>query len=343
MDYSSKDDLLEAVKAREFDYIVPTCNDYSYMSAAWAAQHCGFPGFDSFETTMILHNKQHFRKFMSKWDLPVPLAMGLDENVSLSDCPLNLPLLVKPADSSSGKGVTKVICRDELEGAVKVALDASPCRGAVIEEFIEGSLHSHSAFIRGQGIALDFFVDEFCTIYPYQVNCSNHPSALSEDIRAKIRVIMKRMIQRLNLTDGLLHTQFMVKGDQVWIIECMRRSPGDLYGQLIGASTGVDYADLYTRPFVGEDLPNDVDLGPPKLMGRHTVSCDKAQVIADFSHTLPGKNVRIVPLKSSGEHLDVAPYDKLAILFIEFECLKQMHDATQKLEKFVSIRPMGDS
>jgi hypothetical protein len=45
----------------------------------------------------------------------------------------------------------------------------------------------------------------------------------------------------------------------------------------------------------------------------------------------------VVPLKSSGEKLDVAPYDKLAILFAEYNDREEMLEVSPKLDKYISI------
>ncbi len=340
IDYSSREDLLAAVKSGGYDFIVPTCNDTSYMSTAWVAAQLGYPGFDSFRTTEILHNKPLFREFALGVGLPVPAAYRVVSASTDVAGKVRFPVLVKPSDSFSGRGVTKVGRPDELALAIDAALAVSHDGNAVVEDFIEGTLHSHSAFIVDQKIILDFFVDEYCTVYPYQVNCSNHPSGLADDLRRQTRDVITKMIVALGLSDGLLHTQFIAQDDRIQIIECMRRAPGDLYGQFVGASTGIDYADLYVRPFVGEKIPTDIVVQSPKPMARHTISVDTPQIVADFTVTGPAKSVRIIPLKESGELLGVAPFDKLAIVFAEFETMDDMLNLAPFFDRYIVIEPL---
>ena len=162
---------------------------------------------------------------------------------------LRYPLLVKPVDSFSGRGVTKLVEAAGLSEALAAARQASRSGESVVEEFVDGRLYSHSAFIRKQEIVADFFAEQnFCTLYPYRVNCSNHPSSLPANHRDSVREAVGRLIRLLGLKDGLLHTQFIADADDFWIIECMRRCPGDLYGHLIELSAGIDYADLFVLP-----------------------------------------------------------------------------------------------
>jgi hypothetical protein len=232
--------------------------------------------------------------------------------------------------------------REELPLAIQDAFQASRSGELVLEECVDGTLHSHSAFIENQNIVLDFFVDEFCTTYPYQVNCSNHPSALSPGIKEAVREVIQQMVSVLQLNDGLLHTQIIVNGSKFWIIECMRRCPGDLYGSLIGFSTGIEYAGLFIRPFLNMKLPSITKRKTVKYFGRHTISIMEPLINFSFSQHIPAEAVEIVALKESGAILNVAPFDKLAILFAEFKDRETMFEITSRIADFISIQSYGD-
>lgn len=210
----------------------------------------------------------------------------------------------------------------------------------MLEEFVDGALHSHSAFIQNREIVADFFVDQFCTVYPYQVDCSNHPSRLAATIQNAVRATIAQLVTQLNLQDGLLHTQFIANSDQYWIIECMRRCPGDLYGSLIERSTGASYMDYFVRPFLGEIVTHEARAVSHKPIGRHTISVRNPLLTYTFSHAIPASHVQITPLKSSGERLKAAPFDKLAILFAEYPDEFTMREITPRLSEFVALESL---
>lgn len=341
VDYSQPDDLMSIVESGKFDFLIPSCNDYSYMSSATVADKYQFPGFDSFNVASILHTKNAFRSITEDLSIPAPRFIEINKGQPIDSGTLRFPLLVKPVDSFSGRGMTKVMTPDCLSLAVQDAQQASRSENVVLEEFIDGSLHSHSAYLQNGRVALDFFVDEFCTVYPYQVNCSNHPSTLPERVRNGVKDCINRIAHFLNLNDGLIHTQFMTNGNDFWIIETMRRCPGDLYGNLISLSTGIDYADLFVRPFLGMKLPEKMPTMSGICYGRHTISVDNPLVHFSFSHNIPAEQVDIVPLKGSGESLEVAPFDKLGILFARFTDWDTMLSVTPRLADFVEINELG--
>ncbi len=341
LDYSNAEALVALIAAEDFDYIVPSCNDFAYMSGVLAAARFDFPGFDTPNVAEILHTKHAFRQFTKAAGIPAPAwAMGGD-SAALSL--LQLPVLVKPVDAFSGRGVSKVCVREDLASAITTARNSSRSGDVVVEEFVDGKLHSHSAFVRNGKIVQDFFVDEFCSVYPYQVDSSNHPSLLSAFVRSAVRETMARIIGELGLCDGLLHTQFICDGETFWIIECMRRAPGDLYSNLIGYSTGAAYTEMYTQPFIGEEIVVRPLLPIPRNMARHTISVAEPRTFFSFSHSIPSSKVTVVPLKLSGHNCQEAPYDKIAILFAELASPDLMRDLVPVLREHVNIKTIEEN
>jgi formate-dependent phosphoribosylglycinamide formyltransferase (GAR transformylase) len=331
IDYSKVGELAPILDAHDIDYLVPSCNDAGYLSCAELAKSRGFVGYDSFETTLVLHDKAKFRQFAASIGLKVPRFVDA-ASASPSDLAnLRFPVLVKPVDSFSGRGVTKLSNAAELDPALSRAKEESRSGAAVVEEFIEGSLHSHSALIQDGKISLDFFVDEFCTVYPYQVDCSNHPSALGEAIRSDVRRQMQQLITSLALCDGLIHTQFIVSGHEAFIIECMRRAPGDLYNVLIERSTGFAYADSYVCGFLGErPAPHDA-ARHLRNISRHTVSRPQATNFESLKIDAQLGGCEFFPLQTSGQRVGAAPFDKFGIAFMEHASEQELFAAAPSL------------
>jgi formate-dependent phosphoribosylglycinamide formyltransferase (GAR transformylase) len=341
IDYSKPEELLSVIESGDFDFLVPTCNDYSYMSCAKVTERLSFPGFDAFKTATTLHTKNLFRQVTKALSIPSPRFAELSSEQDVSDLDLKFPLLMKPVDSFSGRGMTKVYSASELSQAISEAKRYSRTGNVVVEEFLDASLHSHSAFLQDGVVKLDFFVDEFCTVYPYQVNCSNHPSSLSVSIRDGVRAAINHVANTLELANGLIHTQFMVRGKDFWIIETMRRCPGDLYGMLVTHSTGVNYADLFIRPFLGMAIDDQAGYVNELFYARHTVSDVEPQTFLSLSIDIPSKLTEYVPLKNSGELLKEAPFDKVGIVFAQFDDARQLQEITPTLAGRVKIKRLS--
>ncbi|MGE4307505.1 MAG: ATP-grasp domain-containing protein [Novosphingobium sp.] len=323
-DYSDSENLLRICKEHGFDHIVPSCNDYSYVAGAAVANVLGLPGFDSPEVTEILHTKDRFRRFCQEIGVPAPRIYGEvtpDSGTQEVSAQLDGPALVKPVDSFSGRGVELIHSAAELDEAIARAMDMSRGKRAVVEQFVEGALHSHTAFIADGRIIWHQFVDEFCEVYRYQVDRSQFPTRLTAEIRDAVQRAMERVVEALGLCDGLLHTQFIASEHAFWIIECMRRCPGDLYGHHFKFSFGYNYEAQYVAGFLGcKPQPPAADGPSPMRIERRVLSVADPQ--AFFAVHLGagggdgGPEKIYVPLKDSGQKLEAAPFDKAGILFL---------------------------
>ncbi len=316
-DYSDPEVLLKICQEHSFDYIVPTCNDYSYVAASYVAEQMGLPGFDFPLTTAILHTKDDFRRFCLGIGVRVPKIYGevseihqtLFEDIQGS-------VLVKPVDSFSGRGVQRVYGAQELPAAIQAAFSMSRNKRAVVEEFVDGALHSHTAFIINGQVIWHDFVDEFCEIYPYQVDRSSYPSCLSAVMRGVVHESIKKIIAALNLCNGLLHTQFIASDREFWIIECMRRCPGDFYGYHFKYAFGYDYMQQYVASFVGACPQPPAPGGVVQPIERRVISVDQQHIFFGIALNTDSRQSIFVPLKESGNRIEAAPFDKAGILFL---------------------------
>ena len=339
LNYANVKLLREHIVNNHYDYIVPGCNDRSYLSLAEIAGEFRYPGFDDYETVLTIHHKDKFRSFAEKKGYPIPKFVDDINKVSS----LNFPIIIKPIDSFSGKGTNKVERVTDVNQNWNEAIKFSKTGSVIAEEFIEGKLYSHSAFIKNKKIIIDFFVSEYCTIYPYQVNSSNISTQLSIDIQQKLKNWTEQFAQDLDLVDGLIHTQFISDNNTFSLIEVTRRCPGDLYSKLIQMSTGINYSELYSMPFMGLELPINVEKNQNKFISRHTVSVDRECVFIASTIRLKNEAIENIQLKTSGQKMKAAPFDKSGIYFIEFNNAQEMEEKTEMLKDYILIETLNIS
>ena len=146
IDYSNIEKLYNHIKENNYDFIIPGCNDRAYMSLSYIAEKLNFAGFDKYETVLKIHHKDKFKKFAQGKGYPIPKAVNNLNEINK----LKFPIIIKPIDSFSGKGTNKVEKFDEIEQYWKEAEKFSTTGDVVAEEFVEGKLYSHSAFIKNR-------------------------------------------------------------------------------------------------------------------------------------------------------------------------------------------------
>lgn len=310
LDYSDTERLAAFVVEKSFDYLVPGCTDLSYKVCS-EINRGRFPGIDTPINTSSINIKGEFRKVAGELGLPVPRILSKQQVTEVE------AVIVKPEDSFSGQGMT--VLHDpspsKLNNAIAVARKASRNSGVIIEEFMKGQLYSHSAFIWDGEIVADFIVQEECTTNPFTVDTSRVIDEFSEEVLKPIRENILQLSSALALTNGLLHTQFIVSGNCYWIIEATRRCPGDLYSLLIEFSTGYPYAASYLAPFIdAAPLPRqEVDI--KERITRHTVTSRNGAPLWGFQFSMPLDIRLFVPLATSGDFIDPSPYGRAGIFF----------------------------
>lgn len=320
LNYADTDALQELVTRERFDYLVPGCTDQSYTSCAVISKG-RFPGISSLAIDEALNQKDRFRALAQKLNLPVPKVQWQDRNseagVSFPDAgALHWPLVVKPVDGFSGKGVAILFQGDAhmLRQSMETARTISARGHCLIEDYIQGQLHSHSAFLQNRRVVHDVFVEESGTANHFVVDTSRVLPNVPTSLRHQLRRAIETLANALELTDGLIHTQFILNGTQPWLIEMTRRCPGDLYSQLVELSGGVDYVQRYVRPFLGLQIESPQDLPYVPIM-RHTLTVPAAQ---SFSHLHFFQAIQVerwVSLSLTGDRLQPSPASRIGILF----------------------------
>lgn len=311
LDYSDSDALTGLVDRLGIDYLVPGCNDRSYLACAEINQRRPYYGIDTVEATEVINNKERFRRFAADAGIPVPRVFPADR------VDTDGQVIVKPVDAFSGRGTTVVRGSDRkaLDTAIAAAESFSRSNTCIVEEYLSGRLYSHSAFVAANDIVADFIVDEHGTANPFVVDTSRVDYAFSSDMLKAIRSEVTKMTKRLALQDGLIHTQFLVDRDTFWFVEVTRRCPGDLYSQLIELSTGFSYCEAYARPFIGQAMSESPRALQRNWITRHTVSLPYEQHLESVEFKVPLQIVKWVPLAVAGDSIRPSPFSRIGLLF----------------------------
>ena len=316
-DYSDRESLASIVLQLKPDFIVPGCNDLSYES------YCALPRtlfdepkvIDSESLVARLHNKNLFRGVCRDYEISAPAVFDGPTDVGDSD----FPVIVKPVDGFSGKGVSIVEGGGgELLSAIKKAEAASRIGEAVIEQFVEGPLFSYSAFLFRGKICAGFLVREFSFANPFSVDTSFVVG--DESLEQKIVHELKGLISALDLQEGLLHAQFIETKAGVCLIEVTRRCPGDLYANLIQLSTGFDYAAAYVSAFLGRAVsPRKPDVSSSAIIVRHTVTADREGYLGEFAFEEPASLMSLTPVLKAGQLIQASQNFRVAVSFFRVQ------------------------
>lgn len=233
-DYSDKEKMLKIAEDGQFDAICPCCNDFGVITSAYIAEKLGLPGHDTYAATLTLHHKDRFRAYGASIGLSMPSARAFsgqktaEEYASSGKC--EFPLVVKPVDRSAGNGIRKVTDREELLEAVRIAFEASPGGRIVIETYIDGNQYGFCTFLAGEKVRAVCTNNEYSVCNPYRVEADTFPAAIDQEVKEALIRDVEKVAADLHLKDGIFHLQFRLADGKYYILECMRRVLGNMYG-----------------------------------------------------------------------------------------------------------------
>src|SRR5688572_195701 len=150
-DFSDRDAILRLAERLAVDALCASCNDFSALSCAWAAEKLGLPGHDPHDVACILHHKDLYRAFALANGIATPRAAGCTSitEAKAAAARLTFPLIVKPVDLTGGKGVSVARDHVELDASLSKGFAMSRAGRIVVEEFLEGSRHGFTCILKG--------------------------------------------------------------------------------------------------------------------------------------------------------------------------------------------------
>jgi phosphoribosylamine-glycine ligase len=268
-----------------------------------------------------------------------PRAVAFDDRAAAIDYAqmAGMPLIVKPVDLTGGKGIGVIREMDDVEPMVDQAFSKSRQKVVVVEEFLDGTLHSCCSVVRNQQVIFDFFADELMLENPFLVASAMTPSVIDPVSRRIVKNEIEAIARHLQLVDGLVHVQFIQSKGRPRMIEVCRRPPGDLYLDFVRLSTGLDIAEVIVRFSLGEQSEVIGRENRPVL--RQCVMADRIGKVDDvrFDDVLGPRVSNRIPLRTLPTTIEQYLTEKTEIFFAEFESVEEMRSVASRVRQHISI------
>jgi biotin carboxylase len=166
----------------------------------------------------------------------------------------DFPLIIKPLDSHSSRGVFKVQNQEELLDKYPISSDYSSTGEVLVEEFIQGPEISVEGICAREKTTIVQVTDKTITPYPYTVEIQHsQPSALPENILRQVEIIVKKAAEVLELNDCGIHAELKITHEGPKMIEMAARLGGDhISSWLTLLSTGIDLNKAMVQVALGK-------------------------------------------------------------------------------------------
>ena len=341
-DYSNKEAILKIVKEHNIDRIVSCANDFGVITAAYVAEQMGWPGHVTYENANILHQKDLFKEFIQRLGLRAPYSVPFDSKEDAIEYikSAEYPIIVKATDLTGGKGILKAENIEEAEFAIENAFNRSRAKHIVIEPYIVGDQQTIHTFIKDKKVVSSVSNDCFSPINPYLIQAELFPARGIDDIQAELYDSIEKICNELNLVDGMLTLQYIVKDGKPYIIELMRRALGNQYLTVANVMNGFPWDEALIRAETGMDL-SVLKSEPPKakFAGHHGIMARRNGVLK--SYTIPddikSHIFQTIEMLQPGERLEDYMNERVAYIYYKYDNYDEALEAVRHFNDNIKI------
>lgn len=233
---------------------------------------------NSIETETIATNKYLMRKAMKEGGVDSPNFTLVKKDQSIEDIGnsvigFSFPLIIKPCDLSSSRGVFKIESPDNLKEGIEYALGWSKTGEAILEEFIEGPEYSGESIAYNGRYKLLAITEKSTTGAPHFVETGHRqPARLSDDMAKRVEETLFKAFKAMNIQYGAIHPEFRITPDgRILFMEIATRMGGDCIGtDLVPLSSGYDFMGMVIDICCGRN-PSFNKIREPMLACNHYV------------------------------------------------------------------------
>ena len=226
----------------QVDFILTVCADQVLLVVAQASEELGLPCYIDYETAQIVSDKIKMKTRLKQIGVPTTDYITTDYFNAEAVSGLHFPLVVKPIDAYSSKGVRKAVNMYELRRYYAEAREISRAGGVIIEEYFHGEEISVDAFVVGgkAKILLVTNSEKVRNKDRFVIFRGRYPAVISDTVRRKIEEIAQKIADGFGLMDSPLLIQLLHNGDEVSVLEFCARTGGGMKWLMIKNSCGVD-------------------------------------------------------------------------------------------------------
>ena len=227
--------IRQIAQREKVDCILSVCADQMLLVAAKVSEDLGLPCYIDHETAKNVSNKEYMKELFVKNDIPTAKHIVRSRFEPSDIEKMKFPLVVKPVDAYSSRGVKKVGNLDELNSAFSEAVSISRNGNAIIEEYVSGDELSVDYYVE-DGIAKILCIRVLDKI-PYGngfIICrGRYPAPISNQAITKVQEIGQRIAEAFELKNTPMLVQMKLEGEQVSVIEFCARTGGGIKYRLL--------------------------------------------------------------------------------------------------------------
>lgn len=246
--------ITDVAKKEQVDFLITVCTDQALLTVAYVSEQLGLPCYVDYETARNVTNKSYMKEIFAQRGISSARFAVMAELEEEKIAHLRYPLIVKPVDCNSSKGVRKVGNLEELRTAFDEAVRLSRTDTAIVEEFVEGPELSVDVYVE-DGVAHVLAVSQLDKIPAedkFVIFRSKAPLNMSAAVQEHIRVTAQQIADAFGLKDSPMLIQMISDGERVYVLEFSARTGGGEKFVMIRETSGFDVVKAVVDLTLGE-------------------------------------------------------------------------------------------
>lgn len=236
------------------DFLLTACTDQALLTMAYVSEKLKLPCYLDYKTALDVTNKEYMKRVFSENAISTADYVILDSFDAKAIEIMKYPLIVKPVDCNSSKGVRKVQTETELREALDKALWYSRTHTAVVEEFIVGEEISVDAYIE-DGVAHILSVSNSEKIEDkdkFVIFRGNYPAQNIDKVYEDIHMTVQKIADAFELKNTPMLVQMINTGKEVFVLEFSARTGGGVKYVMVKKASGFDVIKAVVDLTLGE-------------------------------------------------------------------------------------------
>lgn len=236
------------------DFLISVCADQMLLVVAQISEELGLPCYVDFKTSKDVSSKEYMKDIFMKGNVPTSKYIVRRTLKSEDLEELKFPLIVKPVDAYSSKGIRKCENYEELVEGFSEAVNISRTDTAVIEEYVGGEEYSVDVYVE-EGKAHILCMGMLSKIPQkgkFVICRATYPPQVSDFVKAEIANTAQKIADAFELKNTPMLIQLKVDGEHVSVIEFCSRTGGGNKFSLIQKITGFDVITAVLDLTLGE-------------------------------------------------------------------------------------------
>lgn len=234
--------VVEYIKSNNIDGVMTGASEFHILNMIRICKMANLPVYATEEQWNICQNKQSFKNLCREYGVPCVQEFSVDDDPSTFD----YPIIVKPTDGCSARGITVCQNTEDYKNAIEKALEYSNEKKIIIEKFLENKGTTMS--VRYIAINGELYLEAVGDRYVLESKngkalitaAAFYPSKYTDFYIKEVDEKVKTMFKGLGLKNGVLFMESIANNDGIWFYEMGLRISGGMTYKITEQTNGIN-------------------------------------------------------------------------------------------------------